>query len=113
MLESHVKASEANEGSIKSKQGVVITDVQLPIRIDTYVAAVLIPVGNAVTKSARRTPRGESWEEADQLWNMQPTMRDQNQGQCQSSPELMADAWDPLRGKYQGLDFEKEERGGT
>lgn len=29
---------------------------------DAYVAAALTPVGNEVTKSARRTPRGESYD---------------------------------------------------
>jgi hypothetical protein len=29
----------------------------------THVAAALMPAGNAVTKSAKRTPKGESWDD--------------------------------------------------
>lgn len=63
---AHEETTQANESTIPSE----FTDVRClskDSKIKTHVAAAVMPVGNAVTKSVSRTPRGESYTRRDKF----------------------------------------------
>lgn len=61
VLHTHKESTGTDELTIPSERKKLNSATKERPNCTTYVVAALIPVGKAVTKSAKRTPRGESY----------------------------------------------------
>ena len=56
--------------------------ISLGIEKVSYVVATLIPAGKAVTRSAKRTPRGESWDDCEIKFTLTTSNSPPDKGQA-------------------------------